>query len=472
MKPREKWALWALITAGTVLWLINWWAGRPLFIDEANVARNLYDRSFAELFSPLDYRQYAPPLYLALAKASGELFGYGERALRAPALLGGLLAIVGLYRAGRALQLGWWLLLPLALLFVNPEVLRYTGEVKPYAIDLGVAAMLLALALERPAKSTRFWMLTGVTVCWLSLPSVFVLGGIALTNFLCTGVRAQKSRHKERMHWVITGFCWLLSFGLLYLLVLRPSIGSSYLNNYHDAWFFPLPQPDYPWQQLGQILFALIKLTFGFTLLAVLLGSAIFLTGWLRSDREHWLLFTLPLLLVILAAGFGYYSLLPRLILFTLPGSWLLATLGSKYLFGRITKTGYWRYTLVAGIVLMLGGTNVVRHFWSPLTFSDSRRLVTELQAGYTPIMHHSAVPGFDYYRRILPEHKQDTIPAAESNIREQALPGKYVLLYDVLTQGNIRESMRSDSIWAAERGCRVRTTAMFRAKAVYVTCE
>lgn len=473
MAQSQKWVWWSIISAGTALWLVNWWAGRPLFLDEANVARNLFDRSFTGLFAPLDHRQYAPPLYLVLAKASGELFGYGERALRAPALLGGFLAVFGLYRAGRALQLGWWGLLPVGLLFVNPEVLRYVGEIKPYALDLGVAATLLAFALEEPAKTRLFWVLTGTVAVWLSLPSIFVLAGIAITNFFCTSVRAQKSPATQRLSWIAIGFCWLLSFLTLYLLVLRPAIGSAYLNNYHDDFFFPLPQPDYPWKKLGYLLFALLKLTFGFTLVAEILGAALLITGGLKSDRKHWLMLSLPLLLVVLTSGFGFYSLLPRLLLFTLPGSWLLAALGSRSIFETATLSRTWKYVFLAALAIMLGGTNVVRHYWQPLSFSDSRKLTTETADGYTPVLHHSSLPGFDYYRRIHPITRQaGSSPAAEGNIRQQEFLGNYVLLYDVLTQGNVRESMRSDSIWATARGCKVRTEAMFRAKAVYVTCE
>lgn len=57
-------------------------------------------------------------------------------------------------------------------------------------------------------------------------------------------------------------------------------------------------------------------------------------------------------------------------------------------------------------------------------------------------------------------------------DIREMNFPGRYVLLYDVLTQGNIRESMRADRKWATQRGCKESTVAMFRAAAVYVDCE
>jgi hypothetical protein len=462
---REKqlsWAIIGLIGLGVLLWLINWWAGRPLFIDEANVVRNLHDRSFADLFSPLDHRQYAPPLYLVLAKACGALFGYGERSLRLPALLGGAMTIYGLMVGGRALKLGWWILLPLGLLFVNPTVLRFIGEVKPYALDLGVAAMLLGFGL-RGARPDWRWAVGGVLAVWLSLPAIFVLAALGLYNFLCTGDRA-------RLKWLPIGATWLTSFALLYFLVLQDSVGSKYLNTYHNDFFFPTPGSEGFWKQSGSLLISLPKLAFGFTTISIIVGlfmsAAIVLP---RKELTHgWLL--LPTLLVIIASAFGFYSLIPRLLLFTLPGWWLLAALRSKQLSGRFSPTV--GYIVLLLWLLVLAGTNVLRYYTSPQTFSDSRRLVRELKPGYTPILHHSVVPAYDYYFRIHPGHPEGIPSKEEGNIKDANFPGKYVLLYDVLTQGNIRESMQQDSIWAAERGCKVRTEAMFRAKAVYVDCK
>ena len=55
---------------------------RDLFLDEVNVARNLYERNFTSLLHVLDYEQYAPPLFLWFSKINTLLFGYSELALR------------------------------------------------------------------------------------------------------------------------------------------------------------------------------------------------------------------------------------------------------------------------------------------------------------------------------------------------------------------------------------------------------
>jgi len=480
MAATQKIAWWVLLVAGTGLWLINWWAGRPLFMDEANLARNLFDLSFTDFFSaPLEHQQYAPPLYLAAAKICGEVFGYGERALRLPAMLGGIACIYGLWQAGKHLGLGWWGVLPAALLFVNPEALRFVGELKPYAVDLGVAALLLGMALQPDKRSLLAWGITGVLAVWVSLPAVFVLAGVGLSNFLCTSVPAtfktsgaKQTSPPNRLRWLVVGACWLISFALLYTLILHPSVGNDYLHDYHAQWFLPLPQRDYPWNQLVALLETIAKVAFGFTAIAIFFGFATALVGFIRADLYQKLLLSVPLASVLLASAFGFYSLMPRLLLFTLPCWWLLSALGSKYIYEQSTLARYWRYAFLAVWLIVLGGTNVVRHFWAPMKFSDSRQLSTGIEPGYEVLPHTSALPAYDYYRRIHPTGNENKELPEVDYLKYQTPPGRYVGLYDVLTAEGYRERMERDSIWAAERGCKVRTEAMYRAARVYYDCD
>ncbi|SEQ65048.1 hypothetical protein [Neolewinella agarilytica] len=479
--PKEypKYAFYLLIVAGFSLWVINWWAGRPLFIDEANVARNLYDRSFSGLFHPLDHQQYAAPLYLVMAKACGELLGYGELSLRLPAMLGGGLAALGLWLAGRTLKLGWWALLPLALLFVNPYVLRYVGEIKPYAIDLGLASLLIAFALKNPQPDGK-WLLIGLLAPWISLPATFVLAAVGISSFLRVLIkpsapRAELPQHNRRsvLKWIGLAVIWLFSFAVLYTLVIQASIGNQYLHHYHGRYFFPPLSGEANLLKALGLLYSLPKLAFGFTGIAIVVGVLLAGLGLFKKYSDQKLLLFLPLLIVTIASYFTLYSLIPRLLLFTLPGWWLLAAIGSKELWEDYSGRPVIMYGLPLSWVFVLGSTNVARHFLQPMTFSDSRDLVTQISEGYVPVIHRSVQPAWDYYRRIHPAFKdrlEEEVPATE--IEQQTFPGKYVLLYTVLTQQSIRDRLETDRIWATERGCKVRTEAIYRAAAVYLDCE
>lgn len=458
-------AYYCLIGAGLLLWLINWWYARPVFIDEANVARNLFDRPFSGFFRPLDHQQYAPPFFMVLGKLCGELFGYSERALRLPAILGGLMALSGLLLSARKLKLGWWGLLPVVLLFVNPTVLRYVGEMKPYALDLGIASLLLAAVLYWPKPSWR-WALAGALAIWFSLPSVFVLAAVGIPA-LWLGER------RNLAGWFLCILVWLVSFALLYLVLLKSHLGNGYLNNFHGAYFFPLPSANgFAVDRAIILLISLPKVAFGFTTFAILGGVFATVLGLRHQDQRLAATAILPVFIVLAVSALGRYSLIDRLLLFTLPGWWLLAAMGTVTLCERLApKSKWWPYGLAAAWLIIAGGTNVVRHYVSPLNFSDSRRLVTELEPGYQPVLHSSVVPAYDYYRRVHPYWRTQELSAAEvSNIPELPRPGRYVLLYSVLTNRSTATKLKEDVIWARAQGAkRVEERGLFRARAVYL---
>lgn len=458
-------ALYCLLAAGLLLWFINWWFARPVFIDEANVARNLFDRSFSGFFRPLDHQQYAPPLFMVLGKLCGELFGYGERALRIPAMLGGLMALSGLLLAAKKLKLGWWGLLPVALLFANPTVLRYVVEIKPYALDLGVASLLLAASLYWPHPSWK-WALLGAFAVWLSLPSVFVLAAVGSTALLF-------GERRNLPGWFLCIVAWLASFALLYVVLLKFHLGNGYLNNFHGEFFFPLPNANgFAADRAVILLIGLPKVAFGFTALAIVGGSVVGILGLAHGNRQFTAATVLPILIVVAVSALGHYSLIGRLLLFTLPGWWLLAAIGTAGIAKNLSKKHkYWPYALAVGWLVVVGGTNVVRHYISPLTFSDSRRLVTELRPGYQPVLHHSAESTYDYYQRVHPYWGKQDLPTAEViDIQEVSQPGKYVFLYDVLTHKSNATQADQDVIWARTQGAKeVEEQRLFRARAVYV---
>ena len=429
-----------VVALGIALWVFTLLHDRPLFLDEANLARNLYDRSPGGLFSPLDHEQYAPPLFLLLAKGLAGLFGYHEWVLRLPAFLGGLIAIAALGAGATSLKLGKWGVLPLALLFVNPTVLRYVTEFKPYGLDLGLAAALIWAHLRWPSRRQFAWLAAGIVLPWLSLPSVFVLAAIGMLRFW-----------RERSFAFVAG-AWLLSFGLLYLTVLRPAVGSEYLNAYHAQYFLLPPSgTNGPAHLLPRIL-ALVRLAFGYTVVSLLCGAAT--VGYGLSvpavRRYGWLL--APLAIALLASLFRLYTLLDRLLLFTLPGIWLFAALSVQHVYARWSP---WpRKLLTVCILLTLGGANIHRAILTPYRYSDGRWLasLTETAKG-NYVADASAVPVLDYYRRVKPGRQHDVA------LRRPEVDGELPwadgrVLFDNVGDPGIDREIKKYRQRATERGC------------------
>ena len=65
-----------ILVMGVVLRLVYYFQDYDLIIDEANIARNLAERSFTGLCSPLSYEQYSPPSFLWIEKLMTLAFGF------------------------------------------------------------------------------------------------------------------------------------------------------------------------------------------------------------------------------------------------------------------------------------------------------------------------------------------------------------------------------------------------------------
>src|SRR5262249_39071877 len=90
------WMIVSALMAGVVLRFWQYIANPSIWVDEAAVARNVLDRSISGLLTPLDYGQVAPAGFLLSVKASSELFGASEYALRLTPFVFGIIG-VGLF---------------------------------------------------------------------------------------------------------------------------------------------------------------------------------------------------------------------------------------------------------------------------------------------------------------------------------------------------------------------------------------
>src|SRR6185437_10175061 len=87
------------------------------------------------------------------------------------------------------------------------------------------------------SKGTTFlwiWAIVGSLAVWLSMPSVFMLTGVAAYYFY----EALKNRKYTKVSLLILmGLIWLLQFALYYYVILKPQINSTYLQDWHKEFF-------------------------------------------------------------------------------------------------------------------------------------------------------------------------------------------------------------------------------------------
>ena len=140
-----------------------------LWLDEGNTAMYVMQPDFHSWWHYLRQDSQADcqmPLSMFFAWVSGRLLGTQEWQMRAVNLLWGVLALVGMFRVGRRLQLPW---LPL-LLAIQPYFWFYMNEARPYALQIACGAWLLAAFVEFHTRKA-----SGESWAWLLATAAFFL---------------------------------------------------------------------------------------------------------------------------------------------------------------------------------------------------------------------------------------------------------------------------------------------------------
>ncbi len=407
----------AIMLVGIVVRTAVFLQNRNLYIDEANIARNIYERSFLQLALPLSYEQYAPPVFLWMLKLFTEIFGYGEAAFRMYPLLAGTASIILLYlilKEITSLRSLWY---PLGLFVVSYMSIRYASELKQYMSDVMIVLALILLALKtdvlkmRHGKFILIWLAAGTLAIWSAMPSVFVLTGVGFYYF------RQLIAHKQSGKlWVIivTGLLWLVQFAIYYLLILKTQIESSYLQNFHQEYFlFATPENKEEWLHNWNVIKNLIQEAGGFWQYALYFNTGLLLTGgiaFIIREPAKALLILVPLAAVITAAALNQYSLIPRVAFFMTPLFLLLIGYGLHWLISL--KSAPLSLVLYAFGSYCIYSLNMIKLAWQPLEteqITDAMSFVMsrDINQGDRLFVHNGAGPAFIYYTQIHPEQSK-----------------------------------------------------------------
>ena len=243
---RSDIALAAIAAVGIILRVIQYLERHALWLDEAMLSVSIVKRHMrALIFSPLEFNQNAPPLYLQLAKISTLLFGPTEFALRLPSLLfsiGSMLLFIWIARrvldkAGALIASGLFAIAPLPVI--------YASEAKQYAGDLFAASLLTAVAIKLydSGFARRWIVVTGLSalgLVWLSDTSLLVLGGVGVSLMYF----AIRDRNPVAL-WAakFIGPVWLVA-SIAVVAGMHRRLNNETGRMLHSAWsgaFMPLP---------------------------------------------------------------------------------------------------------------------------------------------------------------------------------------------------------------------------------------
>jgi Dolichyl-phosphate-mannose-protein mannosyltransferase len=171
------WLIPVSLVVGLFLRTREWLFDRSLWLDELMVTFSITHRGFTGLLHPLSVNQAAPIGWLWAERASIDLFGTNDMALRVPCWAASLVAL-GVFPL-MARQLVGRSAVPAATLIfaTSPELIYYAADTKQYSFDVACAVLAVLvtakLAQRRPTMLTAVtWGLICAVLIWCSQPAI------------------------------------------------------------------------------------------------------------------------------------------------------------------------------------------------------------------------------------------------------------------------------------------------------------
>ncbi len=416
--------LFAFIILAVAVRIAIFFQQRDLFIDEANVARNLYEKSYIELMGVLDYEQYATPIFLWFSKLSTDVFGFNELSLRLFPFICSILSVILLVYLISLLLDKKNAIYPLALFAGGFIFLHYSTELKQYSSDFLVSMILLIAALKTSRRTINLsfvllWIILGSLAVWLSMPSVFILFSIGFF----WSIRAYfLQNYKDLAAYLIAPTIWLVQFALYYFLLLKDQASSDYLQNYHANSFLILSMSPDSIKHNFKLFIDIIAQAGGHTFVAILFNTLLIILGFIsiiRKKKWESLLFIIPFFVLFIASFLNKYALVPRLLMFIQPIVLVLLAFGIYTVF----KT---RNVVLKAILVIVMAFNIYNHQMLKFIFTKFeyqeisfalKTIKTQLNKdnNIPVLVFHGAKPSFIFYTEMHDKHSIYT------KVKEQA---------------------------------------------------
>lgn len=393
-RVRLRRALFAVLLFASVLPKIAFLLYRgDLWADEICLALNIGPRGLFEMGRPFLHLQVAPWGAMAAFKAVVSVLGESAHSYRSVSLLAVIAVLVLTYFLTTRLAGPTAGLVAVALAGLTNDLNYYATELKPYAMDAAVAALLGLLAVrvfdspdDRRAKRTL--IVAGALAGWVSLPSLFVTGGCGIAWALHTWLRTRDIKALTRLAGVAV--VWVGSFVVHYQIFIAGSTPATSKNaaKFWSAGFAPFPPTT-----LAEFKWYPAKFLYFFerpgALSSRYLAGLIFVAGvvWLirRGKKAHVIALVVPFLLAILASAIGKYSSVGRLVLFALPGMAALLAVGIVAL-GRLAKAAASPAVIVLVLVLVaprIGQTYA--KVLDPVAPTELQHIMAEMKPTWQP---------------------------------------------------------------------------------------
>lgn len=197
IKKNIYWILLGFVAfLGFVLRLKGLISNPSMWHDECALAWNILEKSYGELFGKLRFLQVAPPMFLVFSKLLVSIFHVKSNifacdfVLRLMPFVFGTLSISAFYFVCQSLFKSKWTTLIAVLLFcLNPTLINYSFEFKPYILDVfcSLIALWIFLNIDFEKITTKTILMFGCVIAifpWFSFMSTMVIfGGFMTLSF-------------------------------------------------------------------------------------------------------------------------------------------------------------------------------------------------------------------------------------------------------------------------------------------------
>ena len=392
-----------------LLLLFVFFANRSLFLDSLNLARNIAEGTFSDFFKPLKYQQSAPFLFLTISKIFTLVFGISEYSLRLFPLICGLLCLFFYGGVLKRLVHPKYVIPGILWLGTHAMFIRYATEFKQYITDAFVCTFLIWAVLKIKKLEGRNTMVLGIAgtlAIWMSMPSVFVLFSIIIYYFY-----TQYNANKTLRPILLIAAWFVLNFILEYFLILRPAITSEHMQNFHQHYF--IQGRFWKLESLQHdfgLLISTVRLAVGKSGIAIAVAiilMSLSIYNFVKKEKSIGIILTLPLLVVFITSLLGKYSLIERLMLFTLPIQFLLIINGLQIAIKNLSiMRGVLKYPLlvILALAIVTGFTQTqgLKYLINPLEIEDNRSALIYIdqhaKRSNTIICTQLAFPAYSYY--------------------------------------------------------------------------
>ncbi|MBA4049875.1 MAG: hypothetical protein C0464_02585 [Cyanobacteria bacterium DS2.008] len=329
-----------LTAGGILLRLMLYFANRPFWTDEAQLALNLINHSVVQLLGPLEYCQAAPVGFLLVEKTLLATLGDSEFVLRLFPLLAGIASLLLFAKVAKGILSIKSVPLAVGLFAFSEPLIQYSSELKQYSLDvlcslLILYATILVLNIVRATRGLVVLAIVGIASPWFSYSSSMVMSASLLAVI---AFYVKKKQLKQLWVALVIVSVWFISLAAVYRLSLQHLVNSSAKDALLD--FRAVIPHDIlaPWWLL-QKLFEVLQYPGGFCLL----GSGVSficlfigLTTLFKKDTRLVSVMVLPFVFAIAGSWFAIYPLFGRFLLFLVPLFLLAVAEGATRLFNSI----------------------------------------------------------------------------------------------------------------------------------------